>query len=276
MGFWGEFWSEQGKRIKAADLLGVGEHMLMAVGVLIIGWILAKWADRMVRARLGNNKGLKADETFRPLIATFVRYAVLFAALYTAFTVAGIPSSSLLAAFGAAGLAIALAIQGTLANVASGLMLIFLRALKVGDYIETPDVEGTVLEIGLFTTGIKTSDGIFITVPNSAIWSKQIKNYSRYRARRIDIDLEVGRDNNLETILERLQNVLLEHEKVINTSSAAVVIAGFTPGAVKLKARCWLKADNLWGDASEVRLALHEALQKMNVEWPPVVTGQPG
>ncbi len=270
MDFWGEFT----KRIKPADILSLIEHAFGALAILFIGWVIAKWADRIVRTRLGNNKGLKADDTFRPLIATLVRYTIVLATLYTAFTFAGIPASSLLAVFGAAGLAIALAIQGTLANVASGLMLIFLRSLKVGEYIQTPDAEGTVLEIGLFTTEIKTSDGIFITIPNSAIWSKQIKNYSRYRARRIDVDLEVGRDNDLDKILGRLQNVLLKHDKVINTSSAAVVISGFTPGSVKLKARCWLKAGNLWSDASEVRLALHEALQKLDVKWPPVVTGQ--
>jgi len=123
----------------------VVSNIFTALGIFILGWILARWADRVVRKRLGNNKGLQADDTFRPLIAIIVRYAIVLAALYAALDIAGIGAASLLAVFGAAGLAIALAVQGTLSNVAAGLMLIFLRKIKVGEYIQTPDVEGTVL-----------------------------------------------------------------------------------------------------------------------------------
>ena len=247
------------------------QNMLLALGILILGWMIARWADRFVRRRLGNAKGLQADDTFRPLIATTLRYAILLGALYAALDIAGVAPASLLAVFGAAGLAIALAIQGTLSNIAAGLMLIFLRSIKVGEYIQTPNVEGSILEIGLFTTEIKTSDGIFITVPNAQIWASQIKNYSRYKARRIDIDMDIARDNDLEKALEVLQNVLINHEDVINTSSAAVIISGFKPNSVTLQARCWLKADHLRDDASKVRLALHQALQNGKFKMPPIL-----
>ncbi|PHS39691.1 MAG: mechanosensitive ion channel protein MscS [Robiginitomaculum sp.] len=240
-----------------------------ALGVFILGWIVARWADAVVRKRLSNNKGLQADDTYRPLIAIIVRYAIVLAALYAALDIAGIGAASLLAVFGAAGLALALAVQGTLSNVAAGLMLIFLRTIKVGEYIQTPDVEGTVLEIGLFTTEIKSPDGVFISVPNAQIWAKQVKNFSRFKTRRLDIILEISRDNDVGLALEVLQKTLSAH-KLVTADSAQTVISGFTPTSVQLQARCWLKADNLRSDASQIRLSLHDALRAEGVKMPPL------
>ncbi len=241
-----------------------------ALGIFILGWILARWADAVVRKRLANNKGLQADDTFRPIIAIIVRYAIVLGALYAALDIAGIGAASLLAVFGAAGLAIALAVQGTLSNVAAGLMLIFLRSIKVGEYIQTPDIEGTVLEIGLFTTEIKSPDGVYITVPNAQIWAKQIKNFSRFKTRRMDIVLEIARDNDVGLALEVLQKTLGGHDLVVAAESAQTVISGFTPTSVQLQARCWLKADNLRNSTSEIRLSLHEALRREGIKMPPI------
>ena len=137
--------SEFTSLIEWETILPVIKNVFVALGVLIIGWIIARWADRAVRKRLGNAKGLQADDTFRPLIALLVRYAIILGALYAALDIAGVAPASLLAVFGAAGLAIALSVQGTLANVAAGLMLIFLRSIRVGEYIQTSNVEGSVL-----------------------------------------------------------------------------------------------------------------------------------
>lgn len=242
-----------------------------AIGILITGWFVARWAERTVRKRLSDAKGLEADDTIRPLLAIVTRYGVVLATLYAALKVSGFPAAPLLAVFGAAGLAIALAAQGTLSNVAAGLMLIFLRSIRVGEYIQTSSVEGTVLEIGLFTTEFKSADGVFITVPNSQIWSRQIKNYSRYKTRRQDIDIEIARDNDLAAALDVLQKTLAGHQLVIAKDSAEAVVAGFTTHSVKLQARCWLKAENLRGNVSAVRLSLHEALRAEGVKPPPMV-----
>ncbi len=243
-------------------------NIFAALGVFILGWIVARWADAVVRKRLGN-KGLLADDTYRPLIAIIVRYGIVLAALYAALDIAGIGAASLLAVFGAAGLAIALAVQGTLSNVAAGLMLIFLRTIKVGDYIQTPDVEGTVLEIGLFTTEIKSPDGVLVSVPNAQIWAKQVKNFSRFNTRRLDIVLEISRDNDVGLALQVLQDTLSNH-KLVMADSAQTVISGFTPTSVQLQARCWLKADNLRNHASKVRLSLHDALLREGFKMPPL------
>ncbi|MEE9272006.1 MAG: mechanosensitive ion channel family protein [Robiginitomaculum sp.] len=246
-------------------------NTLKALGILILGWMFSRWSARVTRKKLGNAKGLEANDTFRPLIATTVKYAIMLAAIYAALNVAGIPASSLLAVFGAAGLAIALALQGTLSNVAAGLMLIFLRSIKVGEYIETSSVEGSVLEIGLFTTAIKDPNGVFVTVPNAQIWSGQIKNYSRFKTRRIDINLEVSRDNDLGAVLKTLSDVLEKQDSVINKHAASVIVFGFTQHGVTLQARCWLKSNNLRPDASKLRGSLHAALRKGGYKLPPTL-----
>jgi len=266
--------SEFASAIEWTTILPIIKNIFVAIGILILGWIVARWADRVVRKRLGNAKGLQADDTFRPLIALLARYTIILGALYAALETAGVAPASLLAVFGAAGLAIALSVQGTLSNVAAGLMLIFLRSIRVGEYILTSNVEGTVLEIGLFTTEIKSADGIFITVPNAQIWSSQIKNFSRYKTRRIDINIEIARDNDLAVALDVLQQTLVEHPLVIAKDSAEAIVGGFTATAVNLQARCWLKSTNLRGNSSTVRLALHEALQAEGFKLPPLVVGK--
>ena len=246
-----------------------GINVLKAIGILILGFMIARWVERLVRKRLGNDKGLQVDDTLRPLLATIVRYTIIFAAVYAALTTAGIPAASLLAVFGAAGLAIALAVQGTLSNVAAGIMLIFLRAIRVGEYIETSSFGGNVLEIGLFTTEIKTSDGLLITVPNAQIWSGQIKNYSRFKSRRMDINIEIARDNDLGAAVAVLETAVSNFDAVINKSAASVMVSGFTPTSANLLARCWLKSENLAVDSSALRVHLHDTLNKKGFKLPP-------
>ncbi len=259
------------KQLSWATIFPVLIHIFAALAVLAIGWIVARWAERTVRRRLGNNKGLEVDDTIRPLLAIVTRYAIILASMYAALTVAQFPAAPLLAVFGAAGLAIALAAQGTLANVAAGLMLIFLRSIRVGEYIQTPNVEGSVLEIGLFTTDIKSPEGVFITVPNAQLWASKIKNYSRFKTRRIDVNLEIARDNDLAAALGVLHAALVKHPAILSADSADTVIADFTPTSVKLQARCWMKADGLRANAASVRLVLHEALQAEGFKLPPTL-----
>ena len=249
----------------------LGINLLKAAGVLILGWVISRWAGRVIRKRLGNSKGLRANDTLRPLIAVVTKYTIMLGALYAALKIVGIPPESLLAVFGAAGLAIALSVQGTLSNIAAGMMLIFLRSIKVGEYIETASAEGTVLEIGLFTTELKSSKGVFVTVPNAQLWASKIKNYSRFHTRRIDVSLEISRENDLAAAVSLMEKTLRAQDTVVNKDAADVVVSGFTPRSAILQARCWMKSGELRTESSALRLALHEALQKGGFELPPLM-----
>ncbi len=246
-------------------------NTLQALGILILGWIASRWVGRIVTKRLSNQKGLQASATVRPLLATIARYGVLLASIYAALTIAGIPASGLLAAFGAAGLAIALAVQGTLSNVAAGMMLVFLRAVKVGEYIVTPDVEGEVLEIGLFTTQLKAPSGILTVLPNAQLWRGQIDNYSRCQTRRVDVAIELSRDNDLPGALAALNTVLQNHKAVIDKDAASVIVQGFTPTSAIIQSRFWLEAANLRTETSHIRAALNQALRQAGYKLPPQI-----
>ena len=245
-------------------------NILSALGIFILGWIVSRWASKTINTRLSDHRGLEVSPTIRPLIVTTVRYAILLAALYAALTTAGIPASSLLAVLGAAGLAIALAVQGTLSNIAAGIMLIFLKVFKVGEYIEGPNAEGTVLELGLFTTQIKRPDGVRSIVPNAQIWGSRVNNFSRHSIRRVDIDIDIARDNDVEAAMAALDTKMRDQDVLTEPDLASVIISGFKPNAVTLQVRCWLHGANYRADCSLMRAALHKALQDGKFKLPPI------
>ena len=149
--------------------------------LLLAGLILARWVGRLIASFSIRN--LHIDETIRPVIAAAVRYGISIIVIVAALGQLGVQTASILAVLGAAGLAIGLALQGTLSNIAAGLMLLWLRPFRVGEYIETATVSGVVREIGLFATTLDTFDGLYRFVPNSEIWNKPLVNHSRNRGR---------------------------------------------------------------------------------------------
>ena len=180
-----------------ADLmLTFATKILAGILTIIIGFWLAGRASRLVVDSI--SKIDRIDKTIMPMIGALVRYAGMILTLVVALGKFGVETTSIIAVLGAAGLAIGLALQGTLSNVAAGLMLVFLRPFKLGDWIETGGMSGIVREIGLFTTVIDTFDKVYISVPNSSIWSSNIVNHSRYKIRRLDLDIGIAYESELD------------------------------------------------------------------------------
>ena len=147
--------------------LKYGVDLIGAIVLLVIGWTIASWARRGVRRAL--ERMPRMDDTLKPFLAKLVWYVVMVFVLVAVLSQFGVQTTSLIAVLGAAGLAIGLALQGTLANVSSGVMLLFLRPFNIGDYIDTGGIAGTVVEISLFSTEIKTSQGLCLIVPNKIV-----------------------------------------------------------------------------------------------------------
>ena len=165
-------------------------RLILALVILVAGIVLAAWAARAVSGALARTG--RVDETARPALAAAARYGVLIVTAVAALSQIGVQTASLLAALGAAGLAIGLALQGTLANIAAGIMLLWLRPFRVGDYIETvggTPFAGTVKEIGLFASRLETYDGLFVFAPNSAIWTSPLRNHSRNAGRLVSFNV---------------------------------------------------------------------------------------
>jgi small conductance mechanosensitive channel len=158
-----------------------------AVAILVVGLLVSNWIARFVHSAVHRTRHI--DPALKPIIVAVVRYSILILTLVATFDQLGFRTTSLLAVLGAAGLAVGLALQGTLSNIAAGIMLLWLRPFQVFDYIEVAGQGGAVEEIGLFGCRLRTYDGLFLFLPNSTIWNAPLKNHTRNGGRLLSIDV---------------------------------------------------------------------------------------
>jgi small conductance mechanosensitive channel len=240
----------QNERISAlmaemSDLIvQYGLDLLGAVVLLVGGWILASWVKRSMLRMLG--RAPRIDETLKPFIASVVRYTVLIFVIVAVLAQFGVQTASIIALLGAAGLAVGLALQGTLQNIAAGIMLLFLRPFRVGDYVDAEGLAGTVDEIGLFTTHMHTYDGVYLEVPNAQLWNRAIKNFSRLPTRRLDVVVGISYADDIDKAQAALLDLLRRDERVLADPEPQVLVSALADSSVNLNLRCWTNADNYW------------------------------
>jgi len=240
-------------------------NVLAGVGTIIIGFWLSGKASGMVRKRMSTLP--RADKTLIPILASIIRYAGFILTLVVALGQFGVQTTSIIAVLGAAGLAIGLALQGTLSNVASGIMLLLLRPFSVGDWIETNSISGTVREIGLFSTQIDTFENVFISVPNSSIWSSTIVNNSRHNVRRMDIDIGVGYDSDLD-IVETALLSLSEDERVLSDPEPIFLVVDYADSAILVRLRLYARYDDFFALNWDLKRRLKPLLDEHQIEIP--------
>jgi small conductance mechanosensitive channel len=180
------------------------------------------------------------------VIRSVVRYTIIIMVIVAALGQLGVQTASILAALGGAALAIGLALQGTLANIAAGLMLLWLRPFRVGDYIETDAVAGTVEEVNLFNSRIKTWDGIYKFVPNSELWSTTITNYTRNPTRLILIEFGIDYENSIGKARKILADFAARHPQVLADPPVQVVPLTLGDSSVVLQLRAWSNTTDFW------------------------------
>ncbi|HER25474.1 MAG TPA: mechanosensitive ion channel [Rhodospirillales bacterium] len=223
--------------VYALDILG-------AVAILIVGWIVAGWAGRLTKRTIHNIP--KVDNTVGPIAAGFARYAVLAFVMVAVLAQFGIETTSILAVFGAAGLAIGLALQGTLSNIAAGMMLLLLRPFSVNEYIDADGISGTVEEIGLFTTRLTMSDGLAITAPNSSLWGSTIINYSRNPRRRISLTIGIAYSDDVNAAMAELLALMEADKRVLGDPAPAIFVADLADSSVNMTLMCWTASGDFW------------------------------
>ena len=221
-----------------------GFDLLAGIATLVFGWWLAGRAKKLMLAGLDRVPAI--DETLKPFFASIVRYAIIAITLVAVLARLGIQTTSIIAVLGAAGLAIGLALQGTLQNIAAGIMLLILRPFKVGDYIDAGGTAGTVDEIGLFTTDMTTFDGIYLSVPNSALWNTSILNYTRLPTRRLDIPVGIAYEDDAEKAMALLLEKLRADSRVLSDPEPQVMVIALGESSVDLNLRCWSAREDFW------------------------------
>lgn len=250
-------------------LLAIGGNIISALIIFILGLFIGRsLSRRLKRSRFG---GSHLDSTLRPVFASVIFYIILAMTLYAVLIKLGVPASALIAVFGAAGLAIGLALRDTLSNIAAGVMLLILRPLKVGDFVDIgQSTLGTVEEIGLFTSTIRNIENVAVFLPNSLVWGNRIQNFGRHTNRKAIIDIGVGYGTDLNSVHELLLGVLSQQDGLIENAATPpeVYVMGFGDSAINLSCRCWLPGDNWLMRATRLRIAIKTALDDAGVEIP--------
>lgn len=244
-------------------LTTISMHLCAAALILLVGWWVARRVARSLNRLLARQS--RMDATLRPVICDTCLWSIRVVSIIGALSQLGIQTASIVAVLGAAGLAIGLALQGTMQNIAAGIMLLLLRPFKVGDSIDagTGNVSGTVEEISLFTTRLTKADGICEYVPNSALWSNSIRNYNRNPTRRLDLEVEISVRDDVDQALAALRDLAIADPRALQRPAPQVMVARFDDSTVVLNIRVWANIDAFWDMrwdlARQVRQTLNEA-----------------
>lgn len=243
-----------------------GLDVVGAILILVIGWIVAGWAARVTRAAADRANWM--DTTLKPLASSIVRYFVLIITVVAVLNQFGVETTSVIAVLGAAGLAIGLALQGTLSNVAAGVMILVLRPFKVGDYVEAGGRAGTIKEVGLFGTELATPDNVFISVPNSAIIGGAITNFSRHGTRRIDIIVGIGYGADIDQAFDVLGKLASADSRVLEDPAVHLSVRELADSSVNLGFRFWVNAADYWQVLCDMNKGVKQGLDTAGIEIP--------
>lgn len=221
-----------------------GLSVIGAIVILIVGFVIAGWVRRSVER--GLSKFRKVDETLRSFFSSLAYYAIIVFTIIAVLSQFGVETTSFIAVLGAAGLAIGLALQGTLSNVAAGVMLLLFRPFKVGDYVEAGGLAGTVKSISLFVTELATPDNVQIIAPNSELWGSAIKNYSFHPTRRVDIVLGIAYEDEIDKALAAIVEEAKKDSRVLGDPEPMAAVTDLGDSSVNFTVRVWCNAADFW------------------------------
>jgi small conductance mechanosensitive channel len=235
---------------------------LPKIAIALIIFVVGRWAARLV------TKGISAamtragqDITLVQFLGRLIYTTLLFAVVIAALDQLGVQTTSLLAVLGAAGLAVGLALQGSLSNFASGVMLIIFRPFTVGNFVEAAGVSGVVEEVGVFATKLVTVDNRLIIIPNSQISGGVIINYSAKDTRRVDLSVGVGYSDDLQKVRNIILQVLQADDRVLKDPEPTVLITGLGESSVDFAIRPWCASSDYWGLYDDLYEGIKVALE---------------
>ena len=242
-----------------------GLQVIGAIAVLIVG----RWAAGFIRKNVQRAlERARTDASLVLFVSSLVYYLVLTVVVIAVLNLFGIETTSLIAVLGAAGLAVGLALQGTLSNFAAGVMLLIFRPFRIGDFVDTAGIAGTVQEIGIFVTILNTPDNVKMIVPNSEISSGIIKNFSANDQRRNDLVIGISYDDDIGVAVGTIEKVLKSEGRVRSEPEAVVVVGELGDSSVNLLVRPWCDASDYWPLRWDLTRKLKEELEKAGCSIP--------
>ena len=228
--------------------------------------MVAGWAGSKLRKSL--QKSGRVDSTLVPFLSGLLRYTILAVVFVAVLGQFGIETASIIAVLGTAGLAVGLALQGTLSHFAAGVVLLILRPFKVGDVIDSGSQVGAVEEIGMFATILKTADGVFVYVPNGQLLGASIKNFSRNPTRRIDIVVGIAYEDDVEKGLAVAKSVMDADDRLLKDPVAETMVVALADSSVNLNMRCWVNGSDYWAVLFDLNKRIKQQLDAEGISIP--------
>ena len=232
----------------AMDQMGVYMPLIInaakALVVLIIGWFLAGFLAGIVRKRIVSHPQI--DDTIGGFAASIVRWLVLLVTIIAILQLFGIEATSLVAVLGAGTLAVGLALQGTLSDIAAGVMLIIFRPYKIGQFVDIGGTSGTVKDLNIFVTELVTPDNVQIIMPNGKAWGTVVTNYSAHDTRRLDLTFGIDYGDDADKATQIILDVANADDRVLKDPEPWVRVTNLGDSSVDLGVRIWCKASDYW------------------------------
>ena len=220
-----------------------GIRVVTAIAIFYIGRLIVSLLTRGLRKLLEKQQ---VDKTLETFVCNLVRVALLAFVVVAAINSLGVQTASFIAVLGAAGLAVGLALQGSLSNFAAGVLIVMFRPYKVGDWIEAAGVSGSVLELQILTTAMKTGDNKRVIVPNSQIMGSIITNYSAHDTRRVDLVVGVSYSDDLDKVRETLKSIVAADDRILDDPAVTIAVSELADSSVNFVVRPWVRTADYW------------------------------
>jgi len=232
-----------------------GMKVVLAAVIFFVGKTVAKWVSQITQSTMIKRQ---VDPALQHFISSLVYYALLAFVVIAALGQVGIQTASIVAVVGAAGLAIGLALQGSLANFAAGFLILMFRPFKIGDFVEVAGTAGVVEKIMIFTTELKTGDNKKIIIPNGAVTAGTITNYSANDTRRVDLTFGIGYSDDIDKAKAVLRSIVEGDERILKEPGTTIAVVELADSSVNFVVRPWVKTSDYW----DVYFNLQETVKK--------------
>ena len=242
-----------------------GINVITAIAIFYVGRIVVSLLMRGLRKVM---QAQEIDKTLESFVCNLASMVLLTFVIIASVSALGIQTTSFIAVIGAAGLAVGLALQGSLSNFASGVLIVMFRPYKVGDWVEAAGVAGTIVEVQILTTVFKTGDNKSIIVPNGQVMNSVITNYSANDQRRVDMVVGVSYDDDLDKVRATLEDLIAADDRILDDPACTIAVAELADSSVNFVVRPWVKSGDYWGVKFDLTEAIKKRFDKEDIAFP--------
>lgn len=247
------------------DGVTVGLKVLGAIAIFLLGRIVAALVRKSIKKIMTKRE---VDPSLSGFVASLAYFAIIAFTIIAVVGQFGVQTASFVALLGAAGFAVGMALQGTLANFASGVMLLLFRPFKTGDFIDAAGIKGSVKDIQIFSTTLATPDNVMITVPNGKLYGDIIKNFNGYDTRRVDMTMGIGYGSDINKAMEIIHGLLKNDDRILPDPEPVVAVAELADSSVNIVVRPWVKGSDYWKFFFDFHKNCKEAFDANGIEIP--------